>query len=84
MVPRALLLKHGQGWQRRPLLASHRQAYRDSQRASLNRGQQQGRRKEMQVMTLVCDMCPPTQKRKKTVTFALTGKPMRRSFAPVT
>jgi hypothetical protein len=28
----------------------------------------------MQVITLVCDVCPPTQKAKKTVTFALDGK----------
>jgi hypothetical protein len=32
------------------------------------------RRKEMRVMTLVCDMCPPTHKAAITVTFALDGK----------
>jgi len=28
----------------------------------------------MQVMALACDMCPPTHKAEKTVTFALDGK----------
>ncbi len=34
----------------------------------------------MQVMALACDMCPPTHKAEKTVTFALDGKAYEEEF----